>query len=253
MASTALAIASIVVSAVGAGVSAYGQSQSAKMQTSIADFNAKQQESNSRTQLLSMQVQSALKEQETQANFALRSSEASARLSNAKGIENQALTQDAIDRLNASKRREDFSRMQGQQRAQIAASGVVESTGTPLDLLAETAAKIQQDASEQQYHSELQRRTLFSEASQERLGGQLALTGATLNRNSGLAAAALNANTAQAQYLAGIRGAEITRLTGGAQAQALRYQSAATLFSGVSNAASSSYNLSRNIPTYKVG
>lgn len=221
----------------GAGVAAYGQYQQGQTQNAIASFNARQQEVNARNQTLALQAQAALKQQDARANFLLRSREAEARLANADAIEKQALGQDAVNRVNLIKRREDFSRMQATQRAQIAASGVVESSGTPLDLLAETAAKIQQDAEEQHYEGEVKRRTLFNEAANERLGGQLALAGATLDRDSSLAAAALGDATARGSYLAGMREAEITRLTGRAAARNANYQAGATLFSGVSSAA----------------
>jgi hypothetical protein len=226
-----------VAAVAGAGVSAYGQYQSGKTQSAIASLNARQQEANTRAQVLSMKAQAALKEQEAQANFQLRSAESTARLNNARSIEQQAMTQDKINASNLAKRREQFARMQSSQRALIAESGVVESSGTPLDVLAETAARISQDQEEQHYTNELQRRTLFSEAAQERLGGKLALAGATLDRNSSLAAVALQQAAAQGAQAAGIREAQITRLTGDAARTASYYQAGSTLLSGVSGAA----------------
>jgi hypothetical protein len=237
MPSTTLAVVAAVASIAGAGISAYGQYQSGKAQNAIAQFKAMQQEKQAQTQLLSMQTQAALQKQQAEANFKLRSAEAQARLNNAQALEDQALSQDAINRANLRKRREDFARMQGEQRAAIAASGVAEATGTPLDLLAETAAKIQQDQEEQHYAGELQRRTLFSEAEQERLGGKLALAGATLDRDSLVAEAALREAGGQASFLAGKREAEIMRLTGSAAQKASTYQAAGTLLSGIGSAA----------------
>lgn len=239
MSAGVLAVIGLVVGVVGAGVSAYGQYQSGKAQNAIAQFNAAQQERQSRSQLMAMQTQAALQRQQAEANFKLRGFEAEAHKNNAEAIDAQALAQDRVSRYNLVKRREDFARLQGQQRAAIAASGIVESTGTPLDLLAETAAKIQQDQEEQHYSNEVARRTLFSEAAQERLGGQLALAGATLNRDSAVAEAGLRDAAARADYLAGIRGAEITRLTGRAAQTAANYQAGATLLSGLSSAAGS--------------
>lgn len=236
---TTVLVSAAVIGVIGAGVSAYGQYQSGKTQAAIANFNARNQEANTRAQVLGLQAQAALKEQEAQANFQLRSAESRARLSNAQAIEQQALTQDRINAVNLGKRREEFARMQGAQRASIAASGVVESSGTPLDLLAETAARIQQDQEEQHYTNELQRRTLFSEAAQERLGGKLALAGATIDRNSALATVALTEASAQGARSAGMREAQITRLTGSAAKTASMYTAGATLLSGVSSAAGS--------------
>lgn len=236
IATTTLLIAGLAVAAVGAGVGAYGQYQAGQTQSAIANFNAQQQENQARSQMLAMQTQAALQRKEAEQNFQLRSAEAQARLKNAKTIENQALMQDAVNRENLKKRRDDFARMQGEQRAAIASSGVAESTGTPLDLLAETAAKIQQDQEEQHYSNEVQRRTLFTEAAYERLGGKLALAGATLDRDSGVAAAGLRSAAAKGEYQAGMAGAEISRLTGRAAATTGTYQAGATLLSGVGSA-----------------
>jgi hypothetical protein len=234
-----VAYIAVAATAIGAGVSAYGSYQSGKAQQAISNFNAAQKEREAKTQLLSMQTQAALQEEQARANFKLRSMESDAKNSNAKAIEDQALQQDAINRVNLSKRRDEFSRLQGQQRASIAASGAAESSGTPLDLLAETAAKIQQDQEEQHFAGEVQRRTLFSEAAQERLGGKLALAGATLDRNSAIAAAGLRANSGKAEELAAMRGAEIMRISGAAARTAGNYQAGATLISGLGDAGKS--------------
>jgi hypothetical protein len=236
---TALVVASLALTAVGAGVSAYGQYQAGKTQNAIAQFNATAQENNARSQMQAMQAQSEIQRAQAEANFRLRSAEAAARTNNARAIEAQALNQDLINRTNLRKRREEFGRMQGEQRAAIAASGAVESAGTPLDLLAETASKIQQDQEEQHYSNELQRRTLFSEAAQERLGGKLALAGATLDRSSSVAEAGLRDAAGKAGYLAGLREAQITRLTGSAAKRAGAIQAGATIFSAMGDAGSS--------------
>lgn len=238
---TVLLTAGLVLSAAGAGVAAYGQHQSGKAQSNIAAFNASQQEREAKASMLSMQTQAALQKQQAEANFKLRNAEAQARMNNADAIDSQALAQDRVNRYNQRKRREEFGRMQGQQRAAIAASGVAESSGTPLDLLAETAAKIQQDAEEQHYAGEVQRRTLFAEAAMERLGGKLALAGATLDRESGIAEAGLRSAAGKAEYLSGLRTAQITRLTGSAAAKAANYQAAGTLFSAASDGADKVY------------
>jgi hypothetical protein len=236
-----LLIAGTVAAVAGAGISAYGQYQQGQTQNAIAQFNAAQQEKQAQSQMLAMRTQSALQKQQAEQNFALRSAEAQARLRNARSIERTALNQDKVNRENLRKRREQFSRMQGESRAQIAASGVAESTGTPLDILADTAAKIQQDQEEQHYIGEVQRRTLFSEAARERLGGKLALVGATLDRNSGLAEAALRDAASRGEYVAGMREAQISRLTGSTAAKNANLSAGATLLSGLSGAASSAY------------
>ena len=234
--STILAGAAIV-SSVGAGVAAYGQYQTGRTQDAIAQFNSKAQERNARMNLMAMQASATAQKNQAKANFALAQQQAQAHYNNARSIENHALGQDRINREILRRRREQFGEAQGTQRAAIAASGVVESSGTPLDLVAEMAGTIQRDQEEQAYNFELERRTMFREAQMENLGGDLAMAGATLDRSSSLREASLTAASARMQYLSGRREAEITRLTGRASRQAGTIGAAATLFSGLGNAA----------------
>jgi len=228
---TAILIASLAATAIGAGVTAYSQHQAGKTQEAIAAFNAHQQAKQAETNRLQMELTAATQQQQAQANFLLRQQEAAAHYNNAKSLENRALGQDAINRENLIKRRQEFAEMQASQRASLAAAGVSESSGTPLDLLAETAMRIQQDQEEQHYGNEMKRRTLFAEADQERLGGRLAAAGATLDRDSQVTGAALKEAAGRSEYLAGMRQAELTRLTGKAAAQAGDLNAVATLFS----------------------
>ena len=232
MAASALLVASLVTTAVGAGISAYGQAQAGKTQNAIAQYNAHQQERQAQAQYLTMQAQVAIQKKTAAANFAMRQAEATARFQNAKALENQALAGDAISRVNLRKKKEDYQRFQAEQRSAIAASGIVESTGTPLDLLAETAGRIQADQEETAYSNELARRTLFREADLERLGGNLALAGATLDRNSSLAEAGLRDATSRAQLKAGRNEANMTRLSGQAAQQAAKIGAIGTLIGG---------------------
>lgn len=232
---TWLAIGTVIAVA-GAGVSAYGQYQQGKTSNAIASMNAQAAERQASMQLLATQTSAAQARQSAEANFTLRAAEAKARNNNAAAIEQTALMQDGANRYNLRQRREEYGRMQGAQRAAIAASGVAESTGTPLDLLAETAAKIQLSQEEEHYTNEVQRRTLLNEAAMERLGGKLALAGATLDRDSELSAAALRGAAARGEYLSSKRGAEITKLTGQAAQRQGSYAAAGTLLSGAGTA-----------------
>ena len=233
---TTLGYLATAATLVGGGISAYGSYASGKRTEMIASFNAANQEKNARMQAIAMQTQANLKKNAAEAQFALRNQEAQARMNNAVSIENQALGQDKINRVNLQKRREDLERAASTQRANIAASGAVESSGTPLDILAETAATIQQDQEEQHYENEMARTTLFREAQMERLGGRLALAGATLDKNSEVSAAALNKSAGRSQYLSGMREANVTRLSGQAAAKAGTINAGATLLSSFGQA-----------------
>ena len=71
----------------------------------------------------------------------------------------------------------------------------------------------------------------------ERLGGKLALAGATLNRDSAVTEAALRGAAAKGELVSGLRTAEISRMTGSAAKTAGYYGAGATLLSGVGGAA----------------
>ncbi len=225
-----------ITALVGAGVSAYSSYAQGQAQSSIANFNAKNQERSSRLALMSAQAQSNTMKQQAEANYRLRAAEAQAHDANAGTLENQALAQDRVARENARRKADDFARAQGEQRAAIGASGVVEASGTPLDLLAETAATIQREQEQSHYANELGRRSIFREAQLERLGGQFALAGATLDRGAGLAEADLRAAAGRAEYLSGMRSADIFRLTGSAARQAGTLGAVSSGISGVSSA-----------------
>jgi hypothetical protein len=250
MATTTFLIASLVATAVGAGVSAYGQYQAGRTQSAIANYNALQRQKQARMELLAMQAQAsatknqaALTRAAAEGNYALRAAEANARFQNADLMDKRALQEDAINRLNIRNKRMEFGALQSEQRAAIADSGVVESTGTPLDILAETAGKIQAEQETMQYENELSRRTLFREADLERLGGRLGLAGAALDRSSQVAQAGLMDDeaklrqfSAKAAYQSGMREADIMRFTGRANRRASTLQAGATLFSGATSA-----------------
>tara|TARA_R110000796_G_scaffold92138_1_gene196355 strand:- start:847 stop:1605 length:759 start_codon:yes stop_codon:yes gene_type:complete len=248
MATGTLATISIISAAVGTGVSVYGQAQARKTASAMAAYNASQQEREAQTQLAAMQAQATIAEQTAENNFRLRESEANARFANAQAIEDDILNRDAVSRLNLRKSKEDSQRLQATQRATIAASGAVESSGTPLDILAETASVIQQDREEQSYIHENERRTLFNQAGQERLGGQFALAGATMDRSSALASSELHRATGAAQARRGSNAANLTRLAGENAATNSRYNSAATLLSGVNSASADRYQYNQHKP-----
>jgi hypothetical protein len=221
----------------GAGYSAYSSYQQGKTADAFAKYNAHQQQLNAKMQLMSVQAQAMMQKRMAEAQFRLRQGEADARFANARSIEVTAEAQSRSVRESIRRKAGEFERHQGTQRAMIAKSGVVESSGTPLDILAETAATIQLEREDALHADELNRRTLFREADLERLGGRLALAGATLEKNSAVAEAGLRSAAGQAQYRSGVREAEITRLTGAAQRQAYTGQAWGTLLSGVGSAA----------------
>jgi hypothetical protein len=238
MPTTALIIGSIAGIA-GAGISAYSSYQQGQTANAFAQYNAHQQELNAKTSLMSMQAQAALQKRQAEAQFALRSQEAQARFNNAKTIENALEGQSKNTRENIRRRGLETDRFQASQRTMIAKSGLVESSGTPLDILADTAATIQLEREDTLYQDELNRRNLFREAELERLGGQLALAGASLDKSSAVAEAGLRSAAGRMEYRSNMREADFTRLSGAAQQKSYQGQAWGTLFSGLGQAAGS--------------
>jgi hypothetical protein len=237
MGAETIAIIGAVAAVAGAGYSAYSSYQQGKTADAMAQYNAHQQEFNAKMQLMGMQAQAAMQKRTAEANFRINSAQAQSKLNNAVSIENQAEGQSRNARESIRRKADEYARFQGTQRATIAKSGLVESTGTPLDILAETAATIQLEREDNLYSDELNRRSLFREAEMERLGGKLAQAGATLDRSSEVAGAGLNAAAGQAAYRSKMRDANITRLSGAAQQQAYQGQAWGTLLSGIGSAA----------------
>jgi len=225
-----------VLAVVGAGVSAYSAYEQGKTADSIANYNARQNDVNARHQLLAMEAQAAVQRQEAEAKYRLQASQAEALQNNAITLQNQADGESNRAREGMKRKADEYAAAQGTQRAMIAKSGFVESSGTPLDILAETAATIQLEREDALYTDELNRRTLFRQAEMEKLGGRLALAGATLDRSSVLAGAGMAAAAGQMQYRSSLRESEIMRLSGAAAKRAGTLNATGTLISGVAGA-----------------
>lgn len=237
-------VGAAIAMVISAGITAYSSYEQGKSQEAIANYNADNQERSTRLGLSGIMAAAQVQRQEAAANFALQGAEAQARFNNAISLENQAKSQSVVDRVNSRQRTDAFAREAAAQRVSIAASGAVESSGTPLDLLAETAGTIQRDREDQNYAAELGRRALFREADLERLGGQMALAGATLQRDSSVAAAGLRVAAGRAASLGAMREAEITRLSGAAQRRAGALGAGASLFGGLASAGGMYYKAS---------
>lgn len=233
------AVTAIVVTVIGAGVSAYSSYQQGKQADMMAQYQAHQQEFNARVQLMTMQAEANARKATADANLKFRTAESQAKFQNAKLLTQQAESESRNVRESIRRKSEESGRFIGAQRAKIAASGIVESSGTPLDILAETAGKIQLEREDTLYADSVNRAALFREAQLQRFGGELAIAGATMDRNSEISGIALSRAASDVEYRRGMRDAEITRLTGKADRTTANYKAAGTLLSGFSSAAGS--------------
>lgn len=242
--------AALAASAVGAGVSAYGQHQAAKQSEQIAKYNyslqmqqARQSQQMAMFQQDAMNQQAAVMEAQAGINNALAQAEAQARLNNAAALRQQADVQAKAGRENFRATQRDNQRLVAIQRARMAKSGTVES-GSPLEILAETGGEMQMALNEQHYQDDIARRKTLGEAAMEEFGGKLASAGANAQAQAGRAeadftrvAANLEGARGAAALSQGRREARIGLMTGQANAQGQRTAAWGSLISGVGNMA----------------
>lgn len=105
---------------------------------------------------------------------------------NAKVMENEAIIARQEAARDAETRRKEGMRLLGSQRAAFAKSGVELGSGSPLDLLEETAAENELAVKTIKYAGEQQARRAISAATAERLKGDAKQTGSYWSAGSTL-------------------------------------------------------------------
>ena len=160
--------------------------------------------------------------QKAQGERDARSAEAQARLSerNALVTEQQAIQEAQAGALDIDTLARQFRRLRGQQVAAVGAGGL-ELAGSPLDILAETAAEGQLDIERTRFASGERQRVLLDEADQFRFEASELRAGA-------LDAIALSRVRAKVTRQAGTIRAIGTGLSGGGQAAGLLRPSTST-------------------------
>lgn len=228
-----VAVIGAAVSAVGAGIQ-YSQAQSA------AADNATLAAMNAQGAAQAAQQQGDLAQMQASINQELAARDEDAAAQNAIQLEAQAKTGTAVTQQNIGKTREDFARMIAAQRVQAAKAGVVDTTGSPLELLAKTAATEQQNVDQQRYEDENNRRGLFAAAEEQRAQGRLA-------RIQGMSYASQGAG-AKALSLAQIAQSKIDMYAARAQSAAMRNNATAGLITSAGGIASGLYQSYRATP-----
>lgn len=154
----------MLFSAVGTGLSFFGQRSAAKQQNATAMLNFQMQSQQIQQQREASGLQSAIQQ-------TIASNEKAAMDRNAQVLEQQAGVATAAGNENMKRTRADYARILASQRAQLGASGVADTTGSPLQMLAFTAEEGQRAADETLFQTEQQRRNLFREADNQRAQG----------------------------------------------------------------------------------
>lgn len=219
----------------GAVTTLVGGLQQASATKAIAEENARIQAANAHIEAESIRTKAEILRSQTRFNFRARANEAGQMKANADAKSERAAVQNVINAENIARQRKEGARLMARQRAGFAASNVVESTGSPLSILAKTAGLIERDAQEQKYFGDLKTAGLYEDAALERLGGEYALAGAYLDKSSSLSAAKIEDATATATLLGGQRKAALTRMAGNSQASGLRLSAFGNLLTDVGN------------------
>lgn len=233
--STALFVAGLVASAVGTGVSYYQQNKAADTQGQLAFINAQAQR-----QALDQQGRAA--SMQALINESLANKEKAAAEANARLLERQAEMGTKVTTENIRRSREEMARLMAVQRAGIAKNGLVDTTGSPLALLASTAEEEQRTADAMRYEDEMSRRSLFREAGFQRNAGILAGIQGT--------GAKLAGASARAQAAMGQSQARLDLYASRANASALRTGATSNLISGIGGLAVAGYTGYRQSPRF---
>lgn len=234
MATTLYAIG-LVASAVGAGVSYYQQNKAADTQAQLAGLNAQAQR-----QALEQQGRAA--SMQALINESLANKEKAAAEANARLLERQAEAGTRVTTENIRRSREEMARLMAVQRAAIGKNGFVDTTGSPLALLASTAEEEQRTADAMRYEDEMSRRSLFREAAFQRNAGILAGIQGTGAQVAGAAA--------RAQTALGQSQSRLDLYAARANASAVRTNATSNLISGIGGLAVAGYGGYRQSPRY---
>ncbi len=223
---TVLAIGSLLVGAIGAGLQYYSSNQQAAAQQRIANLNFQAQ-----MQASSQQLEISKLQHDT--NQKLFEQQAAQQENNAQAMRLQADSADSAARENAGRSRDDFERMKAAQRARLAKSGVAEA-GTPLDVFAETAGAMELAVSTALFQSN-------TESAKTRFMADVESSNASLTEFAGVLQG-FQDQSAIAAARNSMVGANINRLVGLNSARQTRIAGAATLFGNLQNQGQSGYN-----------
>lgn len=228
-----LGIASLLVTAVGAGLSYASSVSAANTQDKIAGANAANQ-----VQAIAQQREAA--SMQSRINAQMAANERAAFDRNATALEQQAEAVSAANRENTRRTRQDYQRHIGALRAQLGANGVADASESPLALLSQVAQQEQQAADEIRFTDEGQRRNLFREADNQRISGDMAklqITGYQLQAGA--------AKQAAANALAQSR---LDLMSANAASNGMRNQAIGGLFSSIGGLTGQAYDMYRRTP-----
>ena len=279
------AIASILISAAGAGLSYYGQQQQSKNASSVANYNAQIQQQNADRQRQIAQIQAqnnAVDAQNYQAqainaqrnavyqqtsaaqNQQIALAQYKQAQNNATSLENNAKAQESQGQERARRMRMDQERTLASRRANTGASGIV-NEGSPLAVLADDARLTELNIQDAAHQTEMDRQGSLQKANLERFNGNFSLIDASMQGQQGELAKYQESLAKYQESIAGFEGAssesarqiayreaDLTRMSGASQAQGYQLASYGSLISGAGQMANSASNFAyQSKPLFK--
>lgn len=160
-------IGAVVTIATGA-LSAYATYRQGKANERVAMMNADLANQEARQQLMLADIQQRMASQQAEVQFAMEMQEAQAARINASAIDQERLAGEARSREEIRRQRLQAEQEVAEQRAVFASSGVVGTTGTPLQVMADTVLTLEAEAIDQQYLANVERTKQLFEADVER-------------------------------------------------------------------------------------
>jgi len=261
---TALAVASLATAAVGTGLTSYNQKQQAKTAQAVGNYNANLADQTSEFNARNIEEQTAYnsKQAEETAEYNARRAEQTADYNAQASMaaadynfllaENQAQLADMTGRANINRMRLVGRKTLSTQQARYAKAGVVGETGTPLEVMAETAGLIElgvldekrkADAEAQTYRTQgaMQRFLTYKDAEATRyFGAQEAWAARWQGAQSAWSTRYFGGQQAYATRYFGKQQAQGQRLSGASQAAGYNAAATGTLLSGAANLAGQS-------------
>lgn len=231
MTSTYLAMAAIGASIAGSAVAYTGSVNAARSNDAIALANAQ-------AATMAAKNQGSMQAAQAQLEAIKARKEQEAAFANAAGMRLKTEAESRAAQENIRRGREDFSKVLAQQRAATAARGVVDTTGSPLELLVKGAENQQLAEEEARYADEIARRQGFRAADLETVRGRVA----GLDVGMSLLTAAAARNNAQM----GATQARLNLFGERAQSQAMRTQATAGLISSAGSISRDFYSYRRS-------
>lgn len=246
----AIGAAGLGLKLIGGGLSFLSQRNQASAAADVTRFNASQQASDARMNFMAQNaaieqqgLAAEIQQRQAEANYQISLAEASARDRNAKLIAMQAEARTGDSREAIRRKRVEYEKFKASQRSQIAASGVVASEGSPLELLADTAGEMEVSIQELHRGADLQRTAGLEASRMEGFAADLQRSGASsafasASAASGLAMSRVGLDQAinRSQFGANMAQTNITRMVGMSQSRGMNKAAFGSLLSSAGSA-----------------